>query len=337
MIRIGQLGIGYWGKNLLRNFYELPECRVTTVYDPKPSAVQRAKQIAPDVLPVCSDQELIDSPDVDAVVIVAPAMFHADLSIRALKAGKHVFVEKPMATSLDDAQKMVEAVHAAGKILMVGHLLEHHPAFTSALDTIRSGEIGTLCYMNSVRLNLGRIRSDESAMWSLAPHDVSVALMLAGRNVVSVSATGCSCVQENIEDVAFFSMRFDGGLLAHCHTSWLDADKRRQLTVVGRDKIMVIDDMEPEEKVRIHDKGVDYQEWNGEKVDTVPVRSGAVRSVNYEKTEPLRIECQAFLDAVETGNAPRTDEMDGLRVVSVLDAVERSMKAGGAPIDLPPL
>ena len=334
MIRIGQLGVGYWGKNLLRNFAGLEGCAVTAVFDPKVEAVERAKGIAPGVPILGSDEELITSPDVDAVAIAAPAVLHAELALRALAAGKHVYVEKPMATALPAAERMVQAAAKAGKVLMVGHLLEYHPVYVKAAEVVASGALGDVHYVYSTRLNLGRVRTDESAMWSLAPHDVSVALMLMNGTPVSVSATGICAVQEGVEDVAFMAIRFGDGTLVHCHTSWLDANKARRMTVVGSRKMMIVDDMEPEEKIRVFDKGIDREAWDGNATGIIPVRDGNVEVVPYDATEPLKVECQAFLESVRTGVPPRSDGLDGLRVVSVLDGAERSLKSGGAPIEL---
>jgi predicted dehydrogenase len=336
MIRVGQLGVGYWGKNLLRNFSNLTdECTVTKVFDPKPDMQERIRQTNPGVPITATDEELIASPDVDAVVIAVPAVLHTELALRALAAGKHVYVEKPMAMNTSDAEKMVKAAKDAGRMLMVGHLLEYHPLYLKARDIAHGGELGEVFFMHMFRLNLGRVRTDESAMWSLAPHDISVALMMAGEVPLSVSCTGNSYIQPGIDDVAFMTLQFASGLRIHIHVCWLDPTKQRGMTVVGKQRMLVLDDMHPEEKLRVYDMGVDFAALeNLGDMDVVPVRDEGYTVPEFDTVEPLRVECQAFLEAVRTGNPPPSDGLDGLRVVAVMEAADQSMKRRGEPVDL---
>ncbi len=333
MIRLGQLGVGYWGKNLLRNFVGLRDCEVRWVCEPSEATHKLVGSTAPAAKITRHDADVFGDPELDAVVLATPAVTHADLAIRALHAGKHVFVEKPMALTVGDAEQMLKAADDAGKMLMVGHLLEYHPAFVRVKEMIDAGELGELYYLYSTRVNLGRVRTDENALWSLAPHDISIALMLFEDEPVSVTATGHAYLQPGIEDVAFLSIRFAKGHLAHCHVSWLDPHKVRQLTVVGSKKMVVVDDMEPSEKIRIYDKGVNWTGQYSNYADALTLREGDIYIPHLTMLEPLRVECQAFLDAIKTGKPPRSDGRDGLNVVKVLAAASQSLKADGAPVN----
>jgi len=334
MIRLGQLGVGSWGRNLLRNFALLHDCAITWVCDPSAAVHAQVKQTAPSARVTARPEEVFSATDVDAVVIATPAVTHAELTLAALEAGKHVFVEKPMALSVADAHRMEEAAARADRILMVGHLLEYHPAFTRVREMIDAGELGDVYYLYSTRVNLGKVRRDENALWSLAPHDVSIALMMIDDDPIAVAATGQAYLQPGIEDVAFLNVRFAHGHMAHCHVSWLDPHKVRQLTVVGARKMVVVDDMEPSEKVRVYDKGVNWTGQYQSYGDALTLREGDIYVPNVAMVEPLRLECQAYLDAVRTGVPPRSDGRDGARVVAVLGAAEQSLRSNGIPVAL---
>ena len=332
MTRLGQLGVGYWGRNLLRNFVGLRECEVKWVCEPVQSAHKFIATTAPTARITAEDTEVFGDPDLDAVVIATPAPTHAELAMQALSAGKHVFVEKPMALTVPDAERIVRTAAAAGKVLMVGHLLEYHPAFLRVKEMIEAGELGEIYYLYSTRVNLGRVRKDENALWSLAPHDISIALMILGDEPVAATAIGRDYLQRGIEDVAFLTIRFAKGQIAHCHVSWLDPHKVRQLTVVGSKKMVVLDDMEPSEKLRVYDKGVNWTGQYSSYGDALTLREGDIHIPHLEMVEPLRLECQAFLDAARSGVPPRSDGRDGLNVVRVLAAADRSLRENGAPV-----
>ena len=334
MIRVGQIGVGYWGKNLLRNFSELGDCEVTWICDIAEDVRDRVRASHPSARVTADAAELFADNDLDAVIIATPATTHATIARAALAAGKHVFVEKPMALTVEDAQSLVDEAARVDRILMVGHLLEYHPAFTCVKELIDRGDLGDVYYLYSTRVNLGRVREDENAMWSLAPHDISIALMMVRDEPVSVAASGHAYLQPGIEDVAFVSLRFARGTIAHMHVSWLDPHKVRQLTVVGSKKMAVVDDQESSEKVRIYDKGVN---WTGQYQtygEALTLRTGDIFIPQIEMTEPLRVECQTYLDAIADGRPPRSDGRDGLRVVKVLAAADESMKNGGIPVDI---
>ncbi len=269
-------------------------------------------------------QELLDDPELDAVVLATPVPSHADQAVRVLRAGKHCFVEKPLAQSVADAERAVEAAVEAGKVLMVGHLLEYHPGVRKLKDLADSGELGDIYYIYGNRLNLGKLRADENALWSLGAHDVSVVLALAGEEPTEAVAHGESYVRPGVEDVVFCYLRFPSGLAAHLQLSWLDPHKERRFTVVGAQKMATFDDMAIEGKITIYDKGFDeaprgYGEW--------VTRSGDIYSPQLPSVEPLRLECQEFLDSIREGRPPRSDGVSGLRVVRVLERLQQSLKA----------
>ena len=257
-------------------------------------------------------------------MLATPVPTHADLAVRVLEAGKHCFVEKPLAQSVADAQRAVTAAAAAGdRVLMVGHLLEYHPGVRELKALTDSGELGEeIFYIYGNRLNLGKLRADENALWSLGAHDVSVVLHLAGEEPAEVVAHGASYVRNGVEDVVFCFLRFPSGLVAHLHLSWLDPHKERRFTVVGSRRMATFDDMELERKLTVYDKGFDEDARTyGEYI----TRSGGSFSPRIANVEPLRVECEHFVECVRTGATPRSDGASGLRVVRVLEQLQRSL------------
>jgi predicted dehydrogenase len=323
-ITVGVVGLGYWGPNLARNFAGLPGCQLRWCCDADESARGKVAAHHPGARLTADIQDLLDDPELDAIVLATPVPTHADLAVRVLEAGKHCFVEKPLAQSVADAKRAVEAAAAAGRILMVGHLLEYHPGVLKLKELADSGELGRIFYIYGNRLNLGKLRADENALWSLGAHDVSVVLALAGEEPIETIAHGESYVRPGVEDVVFCFLRFPSGLTAHLHLSWLDPHKERRFTVVGESKMATFDDMAVEGKITVYDKGFDeaprgYGEW--------VTRSGDIYSPRLPNAEPLRLECQEFLDAIRSGRPPRSDGASGLRVVSVLERLQNSLKA----------
>jgi predicted dehydrogenase len=338
-VRTAMVGCGYWGANLLRNFASLSDLRVAC--DLSPAVRAKVSAQYPGARVTDAYESVLADPEVQAVVLATPAPAHADMAVQALEAGKHVFVEKPLALSIADAERMVRAADEGGRILMVGHLLEYHPAVEHIKEMITSGELGDVYYAYSQRLNLGKLRSDENALWSLAPHDISILLYLMDEEPEEVTASGQAFLQPGIEDVVFVTLRFPSGRVAHVHVSWLDPHKERRLTVVGSRKMVVFNDMDPREKVRVFDKGLDRRATQSapaglpEPVLFAP-RDGDIVSPRIGGHEPLAIECAEFLRAVVTGNPPRSDGRDGLRVVRVLERAQEALAAGrlayaGAP------
>jgi predicted dehydrogenase len=323
-LRIGVAGLGYWGPNLARNFAALPDCELRWCCDASEAARNKVAAQYPNARATADIQDLLDDPELDAVVLATPVPTHADLAVRVLEAGKHCFVEKPLAQSVVDAERAVAAAQAAGKVLMVGHLLEYHPGVLELERLSESGELGKIFYIYGNRLNLGKLRADENALWSLGAHDVSVVLRLAGEEPVEAVAHGESYVRGGVEDVVFCFLRFPSGLSAHLHLSWLDPHKERRFTVVGEQKMATFDDMAVEGKITVYDKGFDEApDGYGEYI----TRSAGQYSPRLPAVEPLRIECQEFVDAIRQGRAPRSDGQSGLRVVRVLEALQNSLDA----------
>jgi predicted dehydrogenase len=322
--RIGVVGLGYWGPNLARNFDRLPGAELRWICDQSQEARERFAPTFPNARVSGELDELLADSELDAVVIATHVPSHAPLALRALAAGKHCFVEKPLAYSVAEADQVVAAAREARRVLMVGHLLEYHPGVQKLKEIAGSGELGDVHYLYSNRLNLGKLRPDENALWSLGAHDVSVLLHLAGGEEPSdCEARGESYMQPGIEDVVFCYLRFPSGLAAHLHLSWLDPHKERRFTVVGSKRMATFDDMEIERKVTVYDKGFDQKfESYGEYV----MRSGDIWSPRISNEEPLRIECRHFVERILDGGEPRSGGDSGLRVVRVLEALQRSLE-----------
>lgn len=331
-IALGVAGLGNWGPNLLRNFAALPGCEVRVCCDRDTAALERARRQHPAVVATSRFADLLDAP-IDAVVIATPAPTHYELARAALLAGMHVFVEKPITLDVAQAQELIGLAEERRRILMVGHLLEYHPAVVRLRALIEAGELGELRYIYSQRLNLGIVRRDENVMWSLAPHDISVLLMLLGGRPVEVSAQGMAYLQPGVEDVVFLTIRFEHGQLGHVHVSWLDPHKTRRFTVVGARKMAVFDDVAATEKLRVYDQGVvpTYASYG----EALTIRFGDIHIPRVDMREPLRLECEHFVECVRAGRQPRSDGRDGLRVLRVLAAGQRSLEQGGAPVQLP--
>jgi predicted dehydrogenase len=322
------VGLGYWGPNLARNFDRLPEAELSWICDASEEARGRWAPQFPGARATADLDDLLGDPELEAVVVATHVPTHAELAVRVLDAGKHCFVEKPLAQSVAEAERVVEAAHAAGRVLMVGHLLEYHPGVERLKRIAADGELGRIHYLYSNRLNLGKLRSDENALWSLGAHDVSVVLHLAEEEPVEVDARGESYMQPGIEDVVFCYLRFPSGLVAHLHLSWLDPHKERRFTIVGSKRMATFDDMAIEQKVTVYDKGFD-QDFSsfGEYIQ----RSGDIWSPRISNEEPLRIECRHFLERVRDGAEPRSGAASGLRVVRVLEALEHALGRTSRP------
>jgi predicted dehydrogenase len=322
-VRVGVVGLGYWGPNLARNLGAIAGCEVAWLCDASADARDKLQRAFPAARSTPDISELLDDRELDAVVLATPVPTHAELAIAVAQAGKHCFVEKPLATTAADAERAVAAAEQAGKILMVGHLLEYHPAVVRLKELIDGDELGGLFYMYGNRLNLGKLRADENALWSLGAHDVSVALHLIGEEPVECMAHGASYVRDPVQDVVFCYLRFPSGVVAHLHLSWLDPHKERRITVVGARRMATFDDMLIEGKLTIYDKGFDEdtRSW-GEYI----ARSGDSFSPRIANVEPLRIECEHFIDCIRTGATPRSDGHSGLRVVRVLEQLQHALE-----------
>jgi predicted dehydrogenase len=321
--RVAVVGCGYWGKNLVRNFAQLGSLAMTC--DSTPGGRETARQIAPQA-PVLADvREVLDSA-VQGVVIATPAETHFDLTAQALQAGKDVLVEKPLALTHEQGARVVRLAAERDRILMVGHVLEYHPAVVRLVELVRAGELGKLHYIYSNRLSLGKVRREENILWSFAPHDVAVILRLMGRLPFQVTACGGSYLQPNIADVTVTNLLFEDGVRAHIHVSWLHPFKEQRLVVIGSRKMASFDDVA--KKLLLYDQRVEIQEGQ-----PVPVK-GEGEEVPFGSDEPLRSECQAFLDAIATRKPPLTDGRSGLDVLAILGAAQRSMMLNGEPVTL---
>jgi predicted dehydrogenase len=321
--RVGVVGLGYWGPNLARNFDRLHGVDLTWLCDLSDRVLEAQSRAFPYARATTDLGDLLKDDRLDAIAVATPVSTHAALAQRVLDAGKHCLVEKPLAQSVDDGERVLEAARDTGRVLMVGHLLEYHPGIEKLEQLIESGELGEIRYVYSNRLNLGVLRADENALWSLGAHDVSVILRLVGEEPIECHAVGESFVKESVEDVVFCLLRFPSGLVAHMHLSWLDPHKERRFTVVGSRRMATFDDMELERKVTVYDKGFDedYSSY-GEYI----ARSGDIFSPRVSNEEPLRIECRHFVERVRDGQEPRSGGEVGMRVVRVLEALQRSLR-----------
>lgn len=319
-LRVGQAGLGYWGRNLTRNFDDLADLRWLC----DASEEQRAEfaERYPEALVTGDFDEVLADPEIDAVVIATPVPTHFPLARAALEAGKHVFVEKPPSMRAVEMEELVGLAEARGLVLMPGHLLLYHPAVQKLKELVDDGELGEVLVVYGNRQNLGKIRKDENALWSLGVHDLSVILYLIQEEIVEAAAHGRAFLNEGVEDVVFCYLRFASGKIAHMHLSWLDPHKMRRLTVVGRDKMAVFDDMELERKITLYDKAPEqpagsYGEWR--------TRTGDEFSPTISNAEPLRLECQHFLRLVQEGWDGR-EMRDGLEVVRALELLTESLR-----------
>jgi predicted dehydrogenase len=323
-VQVGVVGLGYWGPNLARNLDALPGATLRWCCDADAAVRERfARQFRHTRFTADLD-DLLGDPELDAIVLATPVPTHADLAVRVLDAGKHCFVEKPLAQSVADAERAVAAQQRSGRVLMVGHLLQYHPGINLLKQTADSGDLGDIRYIYGNRLNLGKLRADENALWSLGAHDVSVLLHLAQEEPYELSARGECYMRAGVEDVVFGFLRFPSGVAAHLHLSWLDPHKERRFTVVGSKRMATFDDMDTERKITVYDKGFDEPAGGyGEYI----TRSGDIWSPRVPNAEPLRLEVEHFLDCMRTGAEPISGGASGLAVVKVLEGLQQSLDA----------
>jgi len=336
-VGIAVVGLGYWGPNLLRNFAETPGARVVAGCDARAELLERQRARYPAIRFVSRYEELLTDPEVDAIALATPAATHEAMAEAALRAGKHVLVEKPIATSSAGARRLIEAARVVSRVLMVGHTFEYNPAVLRLREVVQGASFGRPVYAYTTRVNLGQIRDDVNAMWNLAPHDISILLFLFGEPPVAVSANGKAFVRPQQEDVVFVYLEFPSGAVAHVHVSWLDPSKVRRVTVVGERQMAVYDDLDAEAKLRIYDKGVDQQviPHEGGLYDyALRLRAGDIVCPQIPWKEPLLLECAHFVECVSRGERPRTDGENGLRVTRVLEAAQESLRAQGRRVSV---
>lgn len=322
---LGQVGYGYWGPKLARNWATRPGCNLALVADHDSYRRARASETLPSTRIVEHAEEVMADPALDAVAIATPPATHADLALRALHAGKHVFVEKPLALTVSDAEHVASAAREAGLTLMVGHVLLFHPAVRRLAHLVSSGGLGDVRLIECERTNLGQVRPDISAWWSIAPHDIAVMLFLMGEQPNWISSFGQAYIRPNIEDEVFAGMRFPSGGIGHVHASWISPHRRRRISVTGSKAMAVFDDAEPVDKLRVLDRGVDVA-WTQAGAMEVLLRDGAVRSISLEAVEPLAAECDHFIELVRSGGTSLAAADEGVAVVRVLDAGDRSLR-----------
>ena len=330
MIRVAIVGCGAWGLNQVRAFAAEPRCVVASVCDPNADAIARAAEITNGVANSDSYDGILNSQAIDAVIIATPAPSHANLALAAIAAGKHVLIEKPMAMTLADGELLTAAAAQTSRTIMVGHLMVYHPVVVRLRAMRESGELGALHYLHASRVNLGRVRRDENALWSFGPHDLSMIDYLMQQMPISVSARGQCVLQPGIEDVVFLTLRFATGEMAHLHLSWLHPRKERRLTLVCAQKMVEFDDVATD-KLRIYNKGYDRPINFTYFDEYLTLRDGDVHIPQVAMEEPLRIQTRHFIDCVVTGAAPRTDVASALRVTRILAAAQRSLQFDGVP------
>jgi predicted dehydrogenase len=337
MTNIGLIGCGYWGPNLLRNFMKIRGARVVAVADLNPARLQYVQSSYPAVEVTSSPSRVLESDEIDAVVIATPISTHYALAREALFHGKHVLLEKPMTASVSESDDLVELAHERRKVLMVDHTFIYSGAVRKLRDLIDSGQLGDIYYYDSVRINLGLFQPDVNVLWDLAPHDFSIMLHLIHKNPVAVNALGASPVVWRgwrRESIAYVAVHFSDGTIAHFHVNWLSPMKVRRTIIGGSSKMVIYDHLDPDNQVKIYDKGVRIDD-NGERYKTlVQYRTGDLLAPKVDQTEALEIACKHFVQCMRTGDIPITDGAAGLRVVQLVEAAQRSMRNQGEKVEL---
>jgi predicted dehydrogenase len=335
MLKVGVIGCGYWGPNLIRNFTQLSRSEVIRVADLDEARLEYIKGLYPFTETTTDYRDIVSDPVIDIVAVATPVHTHYKLASEALCADKHAFVEKPIASSAKQAQDLIDLAEKHQRKLMVGHTFIYTAAVRKMKEIIDSGELGEIYYINAQRLNLGLFQQDINVIWDLAPHDISIILYLLDKNPVAVSAIGTSHINMAIEDVAVLTMKYPNGLIAFIQTSWLDPDKIRKMTVVGSKKMMVFDDVQPTEKIRIYDKGVEvpkhydtYAEFH------YSYKYGDIVIPKIDGDEPLRTELDHFIDCIINDETPLSCGRDGLHVVQILEAAQKSLKDENKPVSI---
>jgi predicted dehydrogenase len=335
MIKIGVIGYGYWGPNLVRNFVESNQAQVTAISDLQPERLTTARLRYPATRATASFQELLDDPEIDAVVIATPVFSHFDLACKALSAGKHVLVEKPMTASSEQAARLVDLAASKRLVLMVDHTFVYTSAVRKMRELVDAGDLGQIYYYDSVRINLGLFQTDVNVIWDLAVHDLSILNYVLPCHPVAVSATGMSHVPGEAENIAYLTLFFDTNLLAHVHVNWLAPVKIRRTLIGGSRKMIVYDELEGSEKLKVYDKGINVSD-QAEKLYQMKInyRAGDMWAPQLDNTEALRVEALEFIRCVESGTRPLTDGEAGLRVVRILEAATTSLARRGALVEL---
>ena len=337
MINIGIIGYGYWGPNLVRNFAETPGARVSWVSDLDAAKLELVQRRFPAVGVTTNYRELLDDPNTDAIAIATPVHTHYEIALEALRAGKHVWLEKPMTETSVQARRLVEEAERQKRVLLVDHTFLYTGSVMKMSELIHSGEVGRIYYYDSTRVNLGLFQRDVSVISDLAVHDFSILDYLLAEHPVAVSASGTNHFPETPENLAYVTLFYDSGTIAHANVSWLAPVKVRQILLGGSKKMIIYDDLDPSEKIKVYDKGVDFTD-DPKKIEQMRVgyRTGDMWAPQLEVTEALRVECAHFVDCINTHKVPRSDGKLGLRVVEIIEAANRSMRNKGETVYLQP-
>ena len=343
MINVAVLGLGHWGPNLVRNLSSFMDVRIAALCDLDPKRAENfRRRFAPQAQPVTDYESIASNPAIDAVFIATPIRTHFEIASQFLKAGKHVFVEKPLAQTGAQCLELIALAEKTQRLLMVGHVFEHNAAVQRIKEYLDRGELGKVFYICSQRVNLGKIQNDVNALWSFAPHDVSILNYWLGADPVRVSARGFSYLNNGVEDVVFVTLEYPGGIGVHLHLGWLDPRKVRLMTLVGSKKMLVYDDVSMDAKLQVYDKGIVHLDRFLNAPETFAefqfqIRSGDMVIPALQFSEPVHDECRHFIDCIQNCQKPVTDGWNGYRVVRVLEAAARSLREGGMPVEIPPL
>ncbi len=329
-MNVAVIGCGYWGPNLIRNFNQISGSYMKACCDTDSKKLERMKILYPEVKATNNLEEILSDDSIQAVAIATPVYTHAEVGKLCLKHNKHVLIEKPMASNKNECLDLIEMAEKNKRVLMVGHTFEYTATVNKIKDIIESGELGELLYISSSRLNLGLFQPDINVIWDLAPHDISIILYLLGQFPKSINASGKAHFNKEVEDVATITLNFPNETIAFIHCSWLDPDKVRKMTIVGNKKMLVYNDISTNEKIKIFDKGVEAPPYYDSYAEFhFSYRYGDIYTPRINEYEPLKKECEHFLECIRDGKTPRSDGFGGMRVVSILEAANKSLKNQG--------
>ncbi len=334
MIKIGIVGYGYWGKNLVRNFYYLKGCHIEYVCEKNEKNAKRCSSTYPNINVVNNFETLLKDQNVDAIVIATPVDSHYPLSKLALEAGKHVLVEKPLTSSYQEAEELVELANLKAITLMVDHTFLYTGSVMKLKELVNDKKLGDIQYVDSTRINLGLFQHDVNVLWDLAPHDISILNHLLEKKPISVQATGVSHTKNEIENIAYLTLKYENNIIAHFNCSWVSPVKIRQMLIGGTEKMVVFNDMEPTEKIKIYDTGYQYENDDERNDILVDYRTGDINVPKIKMTEALSLMAADFIKSIENNTTPISNAQLGLDVVEILDAAERSIKSNGKEISL---
>ena len=334
-VTLGVIGCGYWGPNLARNLFSLPRCRIKTICDSNAERLTHMQSLYCGVEGTTDYNRLIDDPEIDAIVIATPVRYHYPMAMQSLQAGKHTFIEKPMATKTSEAQNLIDIAAQNGLTLMVGHTFIYSAPVRKIKEIVASGELGEIQYIAARRLNLGLFQKDINVAWDLAPHDISIILYVLDSTPITINCQGKAHVNPDVEDITTMILNYANGGIATIQNSWLDPNKIRDMTFVGSKKMLVYNDLEVMEKIKIYDKRVEIPPH----YDTFAefhysYHYGDMYAPYIKQYEPLKVECQHFIDCIATGENPITNGVEGLKVIQILEAASESLRNGGGPVNV---